>query len=71
MKTKEFSPVALPRFQSRVHSVHTTLKTARKPMAIAIHLLLPTLAQKNAGEFVQKRKTSLLAKSKPHVQKLR
>ena len=27
------SPVALPRFQSRVHSVHTTLKTPRKKMS--------------------------------------
>ena len=35
MKEKSFekvSPVALPSFQSRVHSVHTTLKTPRKKM---------------------------------------
>jgi hypothetical protein len=30
---KKISPVALLRFQSRVHSVHTTLKTTRKKMS--------------------------------------
>jgi len=63
-------PVAFPSFQSRVHSVHTTLQTARKPMAAAIRLLLPTLAQDNAREFVRKSKTQFLPKSKPHAQKL-
>jgi hypothetical protein len=29
----KFPPVALPSFQSRVHSVHTTLKTSRKKMS--------------------------------------
>jgi len=30
---EKISPVALPSFQSRVHSVHTTLKTPRKKMS--------------------------------------
>ena len=30
-------PVALPSFQSRVHSVHTTLKTPRKKMSANPH----------------------------------
>ena len=63
-------PVAFPSFQSRVHSVHTTLQTARKPMAAAIRLLLPTLAQDNAREFVRKSKTQFLPENKPHAQKL-
>ena len=67
---EELLPVALPRFQSSVHSVHTTLKTARKPMATAIRLLLLTHAQDNAREFVRKSKTQFLPKSKPHAQKL-
>jgi hypothetical protein len=68
--TFEMFPVALPSFQSRVHSVHTTLKTPCKRMATAIPLLLPTLAQENTGEVVQKSVTQILPESKPHAQKL-
>ena len=67
---EKITPVAFPSFQSRVHSVHTTLKTARKRMAAAIPLLLPTPAQEKVGGFVQKSKTQNLPKSKPHAQKL-
>jgi hypothetical protein len=63
-------PVALPSLQSRVHSVHTTSKTARKRMAAAIPLLLPTPAQEKIGGFVQKSETQFLPESKPHAQKL-
>jgi hypothetical protein len=70
MKTKEHTSSRLPSFQSRVHSVHTTLKTACKPMASAIRLLLPTQAQEKTGGFVQKRKTPFLHERKPHAQKL-
>jgi hypothetical protein len=69
MKEK-ITPVAFPSFQSRVHYVHTTLKTARKQMAAATPLLLPTPAQENAGGFVQKSKTQNLPERKPHAQKL-
>jgi hypothetical protein len=34
---KKISPVAFPSFQSRVHSVHTTLKTSRKKMSANPH----------------------------------
>jgi hypothetical protein len=87
---EKMPPVAFPSFQSRVHFIHTTLKTARKkmsanprasilyrksynmhhPIFAPILLLLPTHAQNNAGEFVQKSETQFLPKSKPHVQKL-
>jgi hypothetical protein len=67
---KEILPVALPRFQSRLHSVHTTLKTPRKPMANAIRLLLLTQAQKNSEGLVQKSNTQFLPENKPHAQKL-
>ena len=70
MKTKDLFYRRLPSFQSRVHSVHTTLKPPRKPMATAIRLLLPTYAQVKAGGFVQKSKTQFLPESKPHAQKL-
>jgi len=66
----EYTPVALPSFQSRVHSVHTTLQTPCKPMATTIRLLLPTHAQVKVGGFVQKSKTSFLPERKPHAQKL-
>jgi hypothetical protein len=33
MNFEKISPVAFPSFQSRVHSVHTTLKTSRKKMS--------------------------------------
>jgi hypothetical protein len=67
---EKITPVAFPSFQSRVHSVHSTLKTARKRMAAAIPLLLQTPAQENAGEIVRKSETQNLSESKPHAQKL-
>jgi hypothetical protein len=69
-RRKNLLPVALPSFQSRVHSVHTTLKTARKRTATAVPLLLPTLAQEKAGVVIKKSETQNLLESKPHAQKL-
>jgi hypothetical protein len=40
------------------------------PKFAAIILLLPTHAQDNAGEIVQKRYTEFLLEIKPHAQKL-
>ena len=44
----------LPSCLCRVRSAHTAQPTARKTTANAVHLLLPTHAQDNVPELVEK-----------------